>query len=191
MGFIWFLSLLFLFSPLVLMSQLRHTELSGQAQQLLNACHAHKERIRDLFQSKLEEVRLVSQPSDLPILTTLLGQWYVGIRAEFKPCCLSHSWAWRRWPWRTWCKLRRRSQPTTCSWGNRPNSWRGTWRSSAIRAWCWWVIWNKPSCPASTEQKGAYDSEMRGLFGRSGTKHPFHVCLCVFVSWRLDVRSSS
>lgn len=65
-----FVMTLFLFS-LVLMSQLRHTELSGQAQQLLNACNAHKERIRDLFQSKLEEVRLVSQPSDLP---TLLGQ---------------------------------------------------------------------------------------------------------------------
>lgn len=161
------------------MSQLRHTELSNQAQQLLSACHAHKERIRDLFQSKLEEVRLVSQPSDLSILTTLLGQWYVGIRAEFKPCRLSHSWAWRRWPLRTWCRLRRRSQPTTCSWGNRPNSWRGTWRSSAIRAWCWWVIWKKPSCPASTQQKDAYDSEMRGLFGRSGTKCPFRVCLCV------------
>uniref|UniRef100_A0A8C1Q7B4 Histone-lysine N-methyltransferase, H3 lysine-79 specific n=1 Tax=Cyprinus carpio TaxID=7962 RepID=A0A8C1Q7B4_CYPCA len=38
--------------------KLRHTELSGQAQQLLNACHAHKERIRDLFQSKLEELGL-------------------------------------------------------------------------------------------------------------------------------------
>uniref|UniRef100_A0A8C2DCA0 Histone-lysine N-methyltransferase, H3 lysine-79 specific n=1 Tax=Cyprinus carpio TaxID=7962 RepID=A0A8C2DCA0_CYPCA len=36
--------------------KLRHTELSGQAQQLLNTCHAHKERIRDLFQSKLEEL---------------------------------------------------------------------------------------------------------------------------------------
>lgn len=49
------ITLLFLFS-----SQLRHTELSGQAQQLLNACNTHKERIRDLFQSKLEEVRLFS-----------------------------------------------------------------------------------------------------------------------------------
>uniref|UniRef100_A0A672JT60 Histone-lysine N-methyltransferase, H3 lysine-79 specific n=1 Tax=Sinocyclocheilus grahami TaxID=75366 RepID=A0A672JT60_SINGR len=36
--------------------KLRHTELSGQAQQLLNTCHTHKERIRDLFQSKLEEL---------------------------------------------------------------------------------------------------------------------------------------
>ncbi|XP_051977246.1 histone-lysine N-methyltransferase, H3 lysine-79 specific isoform X2 [Xyrauchen texanus] len=36
--------------------KIRHTELSGQAQQLLSACHTHKERIRDLFQFKLEEL---------------------------------------------------------------------------------------------------------------------------------------
>ncbi|XP_062868843.1 histone-lysine N-methyltransferase, H3 lysine-79 specific isoform X2 [Trichomycterus rosablanca] len=36
--------------------KLRNTQLSGQAQQLMNACHTHKEEIKYQFQSKLEEL---------------------------------------------------------------------------------------------------------------------------------------
>lgn len=48
--------------------QQKHRDLSGQAEQLHSVCQAHKDKIKGLFQAKLDEVRV------LPLYCTVVSQ---------------------------------------------------------------------------------------------------------------------
>lgn len=66
-----FLRILGITSSLLLLQQ-KHRDLSGQVEQLHSVCQSHKDRIKGLFQTKLDEVGVITGFNKHTFLTVIV-----------------------------------------------------------------------------------------------------------------------
>lgn len=84
-----FLCILGITSSFLLLQQ-KHRDLSGQVEQLHSVCQSHKDRIKGLFQTKLDEVGVMTGCNKHTFLTVILFHQRSGLCVFV--CVCFNSW---------------------------------------------------------------------------------------------------